>query len=292
MSIRVTAPASTANLGPGFDCLAAALSLRTSLEAREAPGGEWSVNLGHRDASLEVNPDLARSAAEAVAGRLPSLEVRIEAHVPIGRGLGSSAAVIAAGLLLGCVLEGRETDPVELLRLGTPLEGHPDNLAAALFGGLVLVLPSGEVMAFRPTASVRPLMLLPRERLPTEQARQALPTRVPHDHAAANVARASGLLALLSGGRPATNDELLACTEDLLHQPYRRPLMRDTDEAIRKLREVGVPAVVSGAGPSVACFVCDGEEASARRVLADMDGWTALELEWDPRGARIIDDGR
>lgn len=287
MSIRVTAPASTANLGPGFDCLAAALSLRTSLEAREAPGGEWSVNLGHRDASLEVNPDLARSAAEAVAGRLPSLEVRIEAHVPIGRGLGSSAAVIAAGLLLGCVLEGRETDPVELLRLGTPLEGHPDNLAAALFGGLVLVLPSGEVMAFRPTASVRPLMLLPRERLPTEQARQALPTRVPHDHAAANVARASGLLALLSGGRPATNDELLACTEDLLHQPYRGPLMLQTSEAMATLRAEGVAAAVSGAGPSIVCLVVTGEEDRTRQVASGFEGWELIELGWDPEGARI-----
>lgn len=292
MRVTAVAPATTANLGPGFDCLGAALTRHVRVTV-EAGSGRWSYS-GVDDPADAPGPDLVHRAIAAAGAAPGDLDVSVEAEVPLERGLGSSAAAIAAGLLAGCALTDREADLGELLELGLPLEGHADNLAPALHGGLTIVLPGDRrrVLRFEPTPSVRPVIVVPDAKLSTAEARKVLPDVVPLDDAVANVARSSGLVAILSGRVGADSGRLLACTEDLLHQPYRRPLMRGTDEAIRRLREAGVPAVVSGAGPSVACFVCEGEEASARRVLADMDGWTALELEWDPRGARIIDDGR
>lgn len=267
--MKVTAPASTANLGPGFDCLGAAVSL--ALEVTDGASGSGA--------------ELIERAVRLVA---PDADVSIEVSrgLPQGRGLGSSAACIAAGLVLGCGLTGKRADPAELLRLGLPLEGHPDNLAPALYGGICLALPDGDVMRFEPAASVRPVILLPREQLSTAKARKALPEQVPHADAVANIGRSSGLLAMLTGAIAATPERLLECTEDLLHQPYRAPLMKGSDDAIKRLREAGVAAALSGAGPSVVCLVLRGEEQDVRDNAGDMD---VLELDWDLEGARITE---
>jgi homoserine kinase len=267
--VKVTAPASTANLGPGFDCLGAALS--RSMTVTGDPGRGDPDNLVVRAARLITGEDV---------------KVKITSGLPVGRGLGSSAACVAAGLLLGCAIAGKDLDREELMRIGTPLEGHPDNLAPALYGGITLVLPSGEVMRFEPSASVRPLVFVPAEKLSTAKARRALPDDVPRANAIANIARASGLLSMLTGAAEATADRLLECTDDAIHQPYRAPLMPQTAEVVRAFRADGVAAAVSGAGPSVVCLVLRGSEGKVRCP----EGWQALDVDWDLEGARVNDD--
>ncbi|HYZ91874.1 MAG TPA: homoserine kinase [Actinomycetota bacterium] len=286
--IKVTAPASTANLGPGFDCLGAALSIGLEVSAAEGDDG-WEIEV---PGSESPSPDLLLRAAEAVVGDLPPLSGAIRSEIPLQAGLGSSAAAIAAGLLLGCALAERAPVAGELLQLGAPIEGHPDNLAAALYGGLTLVVPVAgglDVLPFVPTSSVRPFILLPRERLGTAEARRVLPSEVPLADAVSNTARATGLIALLSGVVSPSSDRLWTYTHDLVHQPHRAPLMPRTAEALDKLRQAGVPAALSGAGPSVVCLVVVGEEEGTKDVVKELDGWDLLELDWSTDGARIVE---
>ena len=288
MAIKVTAPASTANLGPGFDCLAAAVSV--SLEVSASEGEEtWDVTAPGGEAP---SADLLVRAAEAVAGEITGLGGTIRSDIPLQAGLGSSAATIAAGLLLGCAIADTEPDRGELLQLGAQIEGHPDNLAATLYGGLTLVVPVAgglDVLPFVPTSSVRPLILLPRERLSTSEARRVLPSEVPLSDAIANSSRATGLVALLSGVVSPSSDRLWTYTQDLLHQPYRAPLMPRTAEVLEQLRSVGVPAALSGAGPAIVCLVIRGEEEGTRKVAADLEDWELMELDWSTESARILE---
>ena len=267
--ITVTAPASTSNLGPGFDCIGAALT--RSMTVRGEPGESEPGNLVGR-------------AAKAVAG--VDVRVEIDSGLPVGRGLGSSGACVAAGMLLGAAIAGKTLSLEELMSIGTPIEGHPDNLAPALYGGITNVLPNGEVMRFDPSGAVRPLILVPQTKLATAKARKALPDDVPRADAIANVARSSGLLAMLAGAAEATAERLLECTADTLHQPYRAPLMPETTSLVGDLRSRGVAAAVSGAGPSVVCLVRRGTEAEVNAP----DGWQLLDLDWDLSGARIVED--
>ena len=271
--MKVTAPASTANLGPGFDCIGAALTCSLVVTVRDG------------------DPDpgaLVYRAAERVLGQVPRCTLDIESSIPIARGLGSSAAVTAGGLLAGCALAGREPDLEELLALGTPLEGHPDNLAAALYGGVTLAV-GATVARFEPAASVRPLILVPREQLATNEARRVLPDQVPREDAVWNLGRSSVLVAVLSGVVDATHRLLLEATDDRIHQPYRMGLMPNTGAMIRELRERGIAAALSGAGPSVVCLVMRGEEDRVTGLSAELDGWELLDLDWDRKGARIIE---
>ena len=288
--MRIKVPASTSNLGPGFDCVGGALGIGLELAFRE---GESSWTYRHAGLGPQHDPpdaSLVLSAAARVLGETPSVEIEMSSEIPMGCGLGSSASAIAAGLLLGCALANKEPDPHELLRLGTPLEGHADNLAPSLFGGITLVLPEFDgidVLRFEPDPSVVPVLLLPKISLSTSEARRALPDQVDRLDAVKNIARSSGLVALLSGTTPPTTALLHECTADLLHQPYRAPLMPDTAAAIERLRAAGVPAAVSGAGPSIVCLLVRGEEDEPRARFAELHGWSVLDVGWDLRGARI-----
>lgn len=276
MRIRVSAPATTANIGPGFDCLGAALALRLEVTATPGPPA--------------AEPDLVARAAASITGRNPEVRIEQDARFPVGRGLGSSAAAIAAGLLIGCALAGREPDPESLLDAGLALEGHPDNLAPCLLGGIVLAARSAaglQVMRFEPPETVRPVVLVPDAEMSTQAARGVLPAQVPMADAVASAARTAGLLAVLTGAAEATPGRLLALTEDVLHQPHRAPLMPATAEALGELRARGVAAAVSGAGPSLVCLVPAGEPAPA------VGGWDAIDVGWDDQGARmtVADEG-
>ena len=271
--MKVRAPATTANLGPGFDCLGAALTV--SLEIDTSAG--------------EQLPKLVRRAIAASGGELTAANGTISSDIPTARGLGSSAACVAAGLLIGAATSGRDIDRGELLRLGTPIEGHPDNLAPALLGGITLCLPDGSAIRYEPSGGVRPMILVPGESLATKQARKVLPDEIPRADAIANAARTAGLLSMLTGAAEATPERLLECTQDRLHQPYRAPLMPRTADAISALRERGVAAAVSGAGPSVVCLVLRGAENAVRDAAAPMDGWKLLDVDWDLEGARIVE---
>jgi homoserine kinase len=266
--VTVTAPASTSNLGPGFDCIGGALT--RSMTVRGEPGESEPGNLVAR-------------AAKAVAG--VDVRVEIDSGLPVGRGLGSSGACVAAGLLIGCAIVGKQLSRAELMAIGTPIEGHPDNLAPALHGGITNVLPNGEVMRFEPAGGIRPMILVPQAKLATAKARKALPDDVPRADAIVNVSRSSGLLAMLAGAAEATAERLLECTEDTLHQPYRASLMPETASLVASLRAAGIAAAVSGAGPSVVCLVLRGTEAQVNAP----DGWQLLDVDWDLEGARIVE---
>lgn len=273
--MKVRAPASTANIGPGFDCLGAALTVSLEIETDES--------------SEELPRIVRRAIREGARDEAVDVRAAITSDIPRARGLGSSAACVAAGLVLGAARAGRDIDRAELLLIGTPIEGHPDNLAAALFGGITLVLPDATVMRYEPSGGVRPLILVPGRSLATKEARKALPDVVPHADAVANVSRASGLLAMLTGAAAPSREVLLECTDDRLHQPYRAALMPETVETIATLRERGIAAAVSGAGPSVVCLVLRGAEDDVRDASASMDGWTLLECDWDLEGACLLD---
>jgi homoserine kinase len=281
--VRVIAPATTANLGPGFDCLGAALSFRLELEATESSTTTIEV-AGEGEGEIDDSADnLVLRAVAAVMGEVPPMRLRIGNEIPLSRGLGSSAAAVAGGLLLGCALSGTKPAPARMLELGLPLEGHPDNLAACLHGGLVLVLPDRQVLRFEPTSAVSPMVLIPSQRLGTSSARAVLPDGVPFQDAVATSSRTAGLLSILTGAAPATREALLECTKDVLHQPYRASLMPETASALESLRAAGVPAVVSGAGPSILYLLTGGVHTGA----PELEGWTKGSVGWDSRGARV-----
>lgn len=271
MEIAVRAPASTANLGPGFDCLAAALDLHLDV----------TIGIGGSD-----DGGLIGKAVRLVAPDAGGVSVRTERGIAVGRGLGSSGAAIAAGLVAGCAVVGRDPDPAGLLALGLELEGHPDNLAASLYGGFTLVAGS-RVLRVDPSPSVRPAVLVPSFELSTAKARRALPDEVPLADAVANIGATAGLVAVLSGARPATRSALLAYTEDRLHQRYRAPLMAATADVVDTLRRAGIAAYVSGAGPSVGALLVDETRSDLEGVAATLDGWDAMLLDWEPRGAAL-----
>lgn len=240
---RVRAPASTANLGPGFDCAGAALDLWNELVVRE---GDGEPDRGH----LGVQ---AYGRIAPVEGRTFSFTERI----PRERGLGSSAAVIALGLLAGAVVAGRVAGPEELLAEGLPLEGHADNLAPALAGGVCLTW-GGRIARIADRAPAVPIAVVPRETASTAAARAALPAAVPHADAAFTAARAALLGAALAAGSP---DLFAEALDDRLHEPYRRAGAPLLDAVRSELPPGALGATLSGSGPTVVVWA-EEERAS------------------------------
>ena len=266
--MHVSAPASAANLGPGFDCLAVALELRN--EVTIGPGDGEGVEVavegeGVRAASRGRDNLFVRAFSSA--GADPSgLRFEMRNRIPFYRGLGSSAATIAAGVVAGLAWTGRETDP---LPAAVHLEGHPDNVAAALLGGLTLAWNRDDgPAAVRLTAGcpVDFVVAVPDDELPTKLAREALPETIAHADAAYTTARAVLLVAALESGRA----ELLTdALDDRLHEPYRAPFVPLLG-AVRD-RLGGLPAygaTISGAGPSVLVWCERGAAAAVADSLA------------------------
>ncbi len=255
--LAVRVPASTSNLGPGFDCLGLALSLRLELRLLAPIGG--SQHSIARSGSLREElrgaaRDLSLAAFERAAARLGipgAFAFEAASEIPVGRGFGSSGAAIAAGLLLADALAETPLAPRELLELGIELEGHPDNVTAALAGGCTLCHPSprgtGPVFLAPPIhPSIGFALAWPGFPLPTERARGALPASYPRADALENARRLPFLLAGLAQGDP----ELLAIGgEDRLHVPHRLPLIRGARRALDAARGAGAwLATISGAG--------------------------------------------
>jgi homoserine kinase len=298
--VTVRVPATSANLGPGFDSLGLALGLHDTVRAQVLPGGldvqvtgAGADELDRDERHLVVRA--MRAAFAAIGRQPPGLMVSCRNDVPQGYGLGSSAAAIVAGLVAARALAvsagGAEALPDQaLLELACELEGHPDNVAACLYGGLTVAWATDTgVRAARltPLAGLAPVLCIPAEPLPTVAARQALPAQIPHAAAAANSARAALLIAALTG-RP---DLLLAGTEDFLHQAYRAAAMPGTASLIARLREAGIAAVISGAGPAVLALTVAGEQASTRvaRIAAQAaQPWQVLPLTVDAPGALLV----
>jgi homoserine kinase len=298
--VTVQVPATSANLGPGFDSLGLALSLHDTVQARVLPSGlEVSVTgVGAAAADLAESHLVIRAmrAAFAVVGaQPPGIAIYCRNEVPQGFGLGSSAAAIVSGLLAARALtgpDGAAALPDEaLLNLAAEIEGHPDNVAACLCGGLTICWASAagvEVAALNPLAAVTPVLCIPAEPLATEAARKALPAQVPHADAAANSARAALLIAALT----LDPDLLLAGTRDFLHQQYRAEAMPATARLITRLRDAGIAAVVSGAGPAVLALTVAGSWPGAGEVarIAGETGvsWQIMPLRVDADGAQVL----
>ncbi len=301
--VTVTVPATSANLGPGFDSLGLAVALRDEVSVEvvgsglhvEAEGeGSGVVPLDERHLVVRA----ARAAFEALGRQPPGLRLRCRGVVPHGRGLGSSACAIVAGVAAARELversepgAGAALDEAGALLLASALEGHPDNVAAALLGGLTIAWAGpGGPRAVRLDPAVSAVALVPPQPLSTAVARALLPDQVSHRDAAANSGRAGLLVAALTA-RP---DLLLPATEDRLHQEHRAPAMPDTLRVVRRLRDAGHAAVVSGAGPSV-LVLCDPGLAGAppRADIVDVvagaaPGWRSLPLAVDLAGPRVL----
>ncbi|MGH3303008.1 MAG: homoserine kinase [Streptosporangiaceae bacterium] len=302
--VTVVAPATSANLGPGFDSLGLALSLHDTVQARVTESGTnvrvTGVGAGHRWRPERHLVIRAMRAGFAATGGQPSgIAISCRNDVPQGFGLGSSAAAIVTGLLAARALAAaREaaSDPAEVLpdadvlRLACEIEGHPDNVAACLAGGLTIAFDTAAglgVARLTPLADLAPVLCVPAMPVATTTARQALPDQVPHADAAANSARAALLIAALTS-RP---DLLLPGTEDFLHQRYRAPTMPRTATLVAALREAGIPAVVSGSGPSVLALTVGGraDAAGVARITARAGApWRVLPLRVDAEGARLV----
>jgi homoserine kinase len=290
--VTVTVPATSANLGPGFDCLGLALDLRDTLTA-EVVGdglevevvGEGADDLPRDESHLVVTA--MRRAFGQVGVEQPGLRVRFENAIPQARGLGSSSAAIVGGLALAraLLLDEPELDDAALLDLATAIEGHPDNVAPALLGGFVVCGQddSGRAWAVRPALdpAITAVVFVPPTGLSTELARGLLPAEIPHSVAAANSGRAALLVAALGGA----TDELLRATEDFLHQEFREPAMPESLALVRSLRAEGHAAVVSGAGPTVLVLTAHGPDGLLERCPT---GWAAHHLRVDDTGVRTV----
>jgi homoserine kinase len=304
----VRAPASSANLGPGFDALGLALSLHDVAVARVTGGGldievsgEASETAAAGEAHLVVQA--MRAAFDVLGGQPPGLGLRSLNAIPHGRGLGSSAAAILTGILAarGLARDGADLLPDDaVLALAARLEGHPDNVAACLHGGLTIswtpcssspgdgsAPPSPRVVRLPVLQEIQPVVFVAEESLATQTARGALPAAVPHRDAAANAARSALLVAALTR----VPDVLFDATQDFLHQPYRAPVMPRTADLVRRLRAAGVAAVVSGAGPSVLAFTVAGQPRRpdlVDSIAAETGiGWRISPLAIDRQGATL-----
>lgn len=292
--VRVRVPATSANLGPGFDALGLALALHDELTAEVAEAG-LSVEVEGagaddvaRDESHLVVRAMRRTFAE-LGIDAPGVRLHCRNTIPHSRGLGSSAAAIVGGMLLarGLVVHGAEQLPDgAALALAADLEGHPDNVAPCLLGGLTIAwLHDGEARAVRRDVdpAVVPVALVPPFTASTALARGLLPTAVPHADAALTAGRAALLVAALTG----TPQALFDATEDRLHQSYRASAMSEASQLVERLRGAGLPAVISGAGPTVLVLARGAAEAQATAEHAP-DGWESHVLAVDATGARQI----
>ena len=296
--VVVEVPATTANLGPGFDTLGMALTIHDSLTATvvRTPGIRVDVHgVGEGEVPTDETNLIARSMAHAFASKkIPVPGVHLEAHnvIPHGRGLGSSGAAIVSGVMAAKgLLEGIvEFSASELLALATDMEGHPDNIAPSLFGGLTIAWMTEEGPKHKKLSVHRGVSLVvavPEDAsMSTQLARSLQPETVPHQDAIFNLSRSALLIAALIQ----SPELLFEATEDRLHQNYRASAMKDTDELLQKLRSQGYPAVVSGAGPSVLVLCPDpGQRLDIAQVVEAHGGgkWTSHMLTVDERGATV-----
>lgn len=256
--LTVRAPASTANLGPGFDCAAAALDLWNELHVEE---GEHAVLVeGEGAGELPTGDGHLALRAFALLAPVEGYRFRFVNRIPLERGLGSSAATIAVGLVAGAAFAGRVLGPDELLELGLPLEGHADNLAAALRGGVCLIWQNGagpHTARIAGDLPLAPVVVAPTSRVNTLESRNRLPEHLSHGEAAAAAAQAALLGAAVAAGDATL---LAAAFHDRLHEPYRAP----DAPLLQELRvdpvggQVGV--TLSGSGPSVVVWVEKGSD--------------------------------
>jgi len=289
--VVIEVPASSGNLGPGFDAFGLAVGLYDRVEVWPTDRGvtvevtgEGAATVPRDDTHLVVRA--VRATLDALGADVPGFALRCHNRIPHSRGLGSSAAAAVAGVAAGYALAGVELDAAErtgrALQLAAAFEGHADNAGPSLLGGIVVAWSEGGVFhaaRLRPHDRLAPVLLVPSAESSTAHTRGLLPPAVPHGDAAFNVGRA----ALLAHALTAAPELLLDATADRLHQPYRRGAYPATGALVDALRAAGVPAVVSGAGPTVLALTC-GDPLPAG---VDLTGFAVCPLPVDPAGVRV-----
>jgi homoserine kinase len=289
--VRVRVPATSANLGPGFDALGLALELYDEVIVGVAASGIQVSITGEGAGDLPVDAShlvvtSMMAAFDRLGARPGGLILTSHNRIPQARGLGSSSAAAVAGILAARALVvdgGERLSDGDCLALATEIEGHPDNVAPCLLGGFTIAWEGEDgarAVRLEPAAGLPVTVLVPTGRGLTAEARAALPDAVPHRDAAWNVGRAALLVHALTT-RP---ELLLPATGDRLHQPYRAAGMPGTAAVVAHLREAGIPAVVSGAGPTVLAFV---ERPALPEPGGWNAGWQALGVNIDAAGAIV-----
>ena len=295
MRIRVRVPATTANLGPGFDGMGLALGLYNEIEAEPASALEVMIegegaDLLPRDATNRV----VRAAAalfERMGSALPPMRLRCYNRIPLMSGLGSSAAAVVGGLALAQAWMGRFDPPEALLEMATMLEGHPDNVAPALLGGLVLVArdEEGLITARVPIPPMRVALALPGVAVSTEMARRLLPSHLTLGDVVYQIGHAA---LLVHAFREGDWGLLGRAMRDRLHEPYRSQLIPGYERAVAAARAAGAAAVcISGSGPALAAFAPEGHEAIAAAMAAAFEEAGVSARTWvvevDFEGVRV-----
>lgn len=293
--ITIRLPASTANLGSGFDVLGLALGLYNTIEMETTSRGVEVTVEGEGAERLqgEGKRSLVVRAAEAAFAHLgvtpPGLKVHLRNEIPLKRGLGSSGTACLGGIIGAAELTGRPLSPQEILKLALPLEGHPDNITPSLVGGLTAsCLSEGEVRYVKiplPEA-ITVVAVIPEQQLSTAEARRALPRQVPFADAVHNVSRVALLVGAMVAGDLSLLDE---ATRDRLHQPYRAKLLPGMEEVLEVARRGGaLAAFLSGAGSTVVALVNQGAET----VGAEMaEAWACIGLRAEVKVLAIDREG-
>jgi homoserine kinase len=301
MKVRVVVPASAGNTGSAFDCLGLAFGIANEIVADSSAPGEFSAEGEGADLLRKGEPNFVRLAmdrfAAATGKAVPPCGLKLVNRIPFGRGLGSSAAAIVGGLLAADALAGTQYSRMQILQLALPMEGHPDNVAPAIYGGFVLTVmeegrPDGplSVVPFGSRPDWRAVLLVPDLVIPTKQARAILPAAIPRTDAVFNHSRVGLLVAALSQNRP---ELLRVAMQDRLHQPYRSKLFPEMEPLIRAGLEGGAwGACLSGAGSAILAIApaarADAVAASMKQKAEALKvpGRT-LVLEIPPSGARV-----
>jgi homoserine kinase len=270
VSVRV--PATSANLGPGFDCFGLALERCNEIvvDTDTGSGIEW-IGEGADELPTDGSDLIRQAMRRAIDDRhLPTFHMRATNLVPLARGLGSSSAAVVGGVAAALALAGEDATPQRVFAVAAEIEGHPDNAAPACFGGFTIVTDHDTVRRFDPHPHIRPVALVPRDlRLPTHQARAALPALVPRADAVFNLAHAALTV------RAITDDPslLVDALHDRLHQEARLDLVPQVREVADSVRRAGIAVCLSGAGPSLLAFPIE-----AQRVPDPGEHWLLLPL--------------
>lgn len=300
-TIRVRVPGTSANCGPGFDAIGVACTIYNDLEltlkgeegiAVEVEGeGADNIPRDERNIVLRAIRTILKRAN--LEDEVKGFCVRMKNHIPLSRGLGSSAAAIVAGLKAANALIGNRFSRRELLQMATNIEGHPDNVAPAIFGGFTIsVVTRGRVECFSlmPRMPLKLVVAVPEFPLSTKLARSVLPEQVNMKDAVYNVSRAALLVAALTKGQPRFLRNAFA---DALHQPYREKLIPGMKDVFRAARRSGaLGASLSGAGPCLIAYTLENEEAVGQAMVEAFANHEvearALQLSLDAHGARVL----
>ena len=299
--VRVRIPATTANCGPGFDTLGIACTLYNEVVLELAgPAGQVEISVSGDGAdTLPTNSrNLVLRAVRTVLDKVGETQTGIRLSlvnaIPLSRGLGSSSAAIVGGLVAANAIVGNRFNQAEILDMATEMEGHPDNVAPALYGGFTIsVMAGGQVTCLRLPLpqQLKLVVCIPEFRLSTHKARQAIPTMAPHKDAVYNVSRAALLVGALASGRLECLGEAL---NDKLHQPYRAPLIPGMPEVFAAGRAAGALGVaISGAGPSLMAYTVERPQAVGEAMVAAFAAKQIVSrylcLDVDYEGAKVVE---